>query len=388
MNNHDDREYWRSDPNKLQREKISHLPVSVQEKENKKLSRILTDLIRKAKHNQITQEKFYQLELYFLQSTSLTVLFDRLLKDLSAKLELELVELLLVDNSGDIQQLIKDIYVQLDHKNLYYLKNAQSLNSLYEDGLEIKLTQDAEIISSTFKQATKRVYSAALLPLVREKQIIGSLNLGSNNKQRFVPGLATSFLQHLSSIVGICVENAVIQEQFKLLSLVDLLTRTKNRRYFIQALNKEISRGTRSFNPISCLFLDLDHFKHVNDDHGHLTGDRALQAVASTIMPMLRQSDVLARFGGEEFTIMLPNTAQSHAVEIAERIRHEISIISILDDDQNKFSITVSIGVSTWQANSQTPMPFDEVQEQLISIADNGVYIAKEKGRNCVQIGD
>jgi len=195
-------------------------------------------------------------------------------------------------------------------------------------------------------------------------------------------------LQHLSSIIGICIENAITQEQFKLLSLVDLLTRAKNRRYFIQALTKEVSRATRSFNPISCLFLDLDHFKQVNDTHGHLSGDRALQSVAATIMPMLRQSDVLARFGGEEFTIMLPETTQSHAVEIAERIRLEISAITILDDYQNEFSITVSIGVSTWQASSETTMTFDKVQDHLINTADNGVYAAKKKGRNCVQIGD
>jgi len=388
MNNLDDRECWHNGQNRLRLEKVSHLPISMQEKQNKKLSTALADLIRKAKYNQITQEKFYQLELYFLQSTSLSVLFDRLLNDLGTKLELELVELQLVDNNGDVQQLVKDIYVQLDHQNLQYLKNPQPLNELYNNKLEIKLTQNTETINNIFKHTTKRVYSAALLPLVRENQIIGSLNLGSNNKQRFVPGLATNFLQHLSSIIGICIENAITQEQFKLLSLVDLLTRAKNRRYFIQALTKEVSRATRSFNPISCLFLDLDHFKQVNDTHGHLSGDRALQSVAATIMPMLRQSDVLARFGGEEFTIMLPETTQSHAVEIAERIRLEISAITILDDYQNEFSITVSIGVSTWQASSGQTMTFDKVQDHLINTADNGVYAAKKKGRNCVQIGD
>ncbi len=387
MNNVNDRNNGADQLNRLQLEKIAHIPAAEHERKNEALSATLSELIRKAKHNQVTQDKFYNLELHFLRSTSLSTLFDRLLIDLLEKLELEQIELQLVDSNGDVQQLIKDIYGQLNHTNLHYLENSQSLSQLYESKFKIQLTQDHNFINELFQRTSKRVYSAALLPLVRENQIIGSLHLGSNNKQRFVPGLATSFLQHLSSIIAICIENAITQEQFKLLSLVDLLTRAKNRRYFIQSLTREIARSARSQNPISCLFLDLDHFKQVNDSHGHLTGDRALQSVASSIMPMLRQSDVLARFGGEEFTIMLPDTSQSHAVEIAERIREEISSISILDDYRNKFSITVSIGVSTWHPRKSQTMTFEKVQDYLISRADKGVYAAKEKGRNCVQIG-
>ena len=374
--------------NRLEIEDISHLPISEQEKRNRQLTTALSDLIKKAKHNQSTQEKFYRLELYFLQSSSLSTLFERLLNELSIRLELEFVELQLVDSNGEIQRLIKDIYNRLDYKNLTFLNSEQPLKELYPKNLEIQLSQDSAFINKIFLHNSNKVYSTALLPLVRENQIIGSLHLGSNNKQRFVPGLATSFLQHLSSIIGICIENSITQEQFKLLSLVDLLTRTKNRRYFIQSLTKEIARAIRSSNPISCLFLDLDHFKQVNDSHGHLTGDRCLQSVASSIKPLLRQSDVLARFGGEEFTIMLPNTSQSHAIEIAERIRKEISEIFIVDDFGHQFSITASIGVSTWQPNPKQLITFDEIQDYLINKADNGVYRAKDKGRNCVQIGD
>lgn len=371
----------------LKIESISHLPLSEQERRNQELTGTLTDLIRKAKYNQNTQQKFYQLELHFLQSTSLSTLFERLLIDLANRLELELVELHLVDHNQEIRQLVADIYNELNFENLHYHENQSPINNLYNNQIEIQLSQDSELIKKLFKHSPKRVYSVAVLPLIRDKQIIGSLHLGSNNKQRFVPGLATSFLEHLASIIGICIENAVTQEQFKLLGLVDLLTRAKNRRYFIQSLTKEIARASRSGSAISCLFLDLDHFKQVNDTHGHLTGDRALQSVARTIMPLLRQFDVLARFGGEEFTIMLPNTNQAHALEIAERIRMEISEIAICDDYDQVFSITLSIGVSTWVPNTATPKSFDEIQDYLIRTADNGVYLAKENGRNCVKIG-
>ena len=372
--------------NKLRLENITHLPVSEQERHNQELSNTLSNLIKKAKYNQLTQEKFYELELYFLQSTSLLTLFSRLLNELSEKLELELVEMCLVDTNNEIQQLTQDIYGELEFENLTYLKSQASLETIYQSKFEIILSQEQSFIQQLFKFSPKKVYSVAMLPLVRENKVIGSIHFGSHNKQRFVPGLATCFLQHLGSIIAICIENAITQEQFKLLSLVDLLTRTKNRRYFIQSLTKEIARASRSGEALSCLFLDLDHFKLVNDTHGHLTGDRALQSVATTIMPLLRQSDVLARFGGEEFTIMLPTTNQSHACEIAERIRSEISQISIVDDHDQAFSITVSIGVSTWQPKPSDNLTLEEAQNYLISQADKGVYLAKEKGRNCVQV--
>lgn len=358
-----------------------------QERHNRELSASLNDLIKKAKHNEATQTKFFDLELYFLQSISLAELFEKLLVDIVDRLELEVVELHLIDPNNEIQGLISDIYGDLEFSNLIYHNNARPIRQLYNDHLEIKLSQETEIIDQLFESSNKRVYSVAMLPLVREKVVIGSFHFGSHNKQRFVPGLATSFLQHLGSIVAICIENAVTQEQFKLLSLVDLLTRTKNRRYFIQSLTKEIARASRSKSPISCLFMDLDHFKNVNDTHGHLTGDRALQSVATTIMPLLRKSDVLARFGGEEFTILLPDTDKKHALEIAERIRLEVSQISIVDDRNRPFSITLSIGVSTWQA-SENNKTFEEAQNYLISQADKGVYLAKESGRNCVRIAE
>ncbi len=354
------------------------------ERHNRELSATLSNLIKKAKHNEITQTKFFELELYCLQSASIAELFERLLIDIEQRLELEVVELHLIDPNHDIQDLVSDIYGELSFSNLTYHANANFLDGLYQSNFSIQLSQSNELIKQLFHSSNKRAYSVAMLPLIRENTLIGSLHFGSHNKQRFVPGLATSFLEHLGSIVSICIENAVTQEKFKLLSLVDLLTRAKNRRYFIQSLTKEIARASRSGTTLSCLFMDLDHFKQVNDTHGHLTGDRALQSVATTIMPLLRKSDVLARFGGEEFTILLPDTQKQQAMEIAERIRHEVSQISIVDDHNQPFSISLSIGVSSWKAE-QKSITFEEAQNYLISQADKGVYLAKEAGRNCVR---
>jgi len=362
------------------------------------LKATLAALINKAKHNEKSQSKFHKIELHFLRASSLSTLYTRLLIELNERFDLELVELILVDKNHDMQGLIKDIYGELRFENLRYVETQKAIESLYLENKHsehssvdnkeygIALTQDETEIAQIFTYTKKIPKSAVKLPLTKNGELIGSLHLGSHNIERFTPGLATSFLAHLGAVVSICIENAITQEQFKLLSLVDLLTRTKNRRYFVQSITREIARATRSLSSLSCLFLDLDHFKSVNDTHGHLTGDRALQSVAKAIKPLLRQSDVLSRFGGEEFTVMLPETDQSHAEEIAERIRHSIAQIIIKDDYGQDFKITVSIGISTWSPSNSERMSFEEVQNHLIKKADEGVYLAKKSGRNCVKI--
>lgn len=359
------------------------------EENNLTLKATLSALINKAKHNEKSQAKFHNLELHFLRASSLSTLYTRLLIELNERFDLELVELILVDKNNEMQLLIKDIYGELNFQNLSYVTTLKSIESLYSNDTkeyDIALTQDKAEIEQIFTFTKKCPKSAVKLPLTKNGELIGSLHLGSHNIERFTPGLATSFLAHLAAVVSICIENAITQEQFKLLSLVDLLTRTKNRRYFVQSITREIARASRSSSSLSCLFLDLDHFKSVNDTHGHLTGDRALQAVANAIKPLLRQSDVLSRFGGEEFTIMLPETDQSHAKEIAERIRKSIAQIIIKDDYDKEFNITVSIGISTWSPNNAVRMSFEEVQNHLLKKADEGVYLAKECGRNCVKV--
>jgi len=246
------------------------------EENNRTLKATLSALINKAKHNEKSQAKFHNLELHFLRASSLSTLYTRLLIELNERFDLELVELILVDTNNEMQILIKDIYGELNFENLSYISHPKSIELLYSDGskngakefnkeYQVTLTQDKADIEKIFTFTDKCPKSAVLLPLTKNGELIGSLHLGSHNAERFIPGLATSFLAHLAAVVSICIENATTQEQFKLLSLVDLLTRTKNRRYFVQSITREIARASRSLSSLSCLFLDLDHFKLEND---------------------------------------------------------------------------------------------------------------------------
>ncbi len=351
--------------------------------ENSQLKATIKELIDSARYNQQTQDRFYALELYFLEANSYELLIRRILTDLKRQLKLTQVELFLLDPQQETQQLIGEIYGQLNYKNLFYTDSVNAIKAIYAGDIQLVLSNKREDIA---KLAPGMSQSVALLPLRRGNHIIGSLHLGSRDHGRFHPGLGGEFLLHLGTIISVCIESSINQERYKHLSLVDLLTRAKNRRFFFQALGTEIARSKRSKKPLSCLFIDIDHFKAVNDNHGHLTGDRALRSVADTIVPLLRQSDVLARFGGEEFTVLLPDCDLSHAEEIAERIRDKISHVDIANDKQENFQLTVSIGVSHWQEGQKGFADSESIQNHLISQADKGVYQAKKDGRNCVRI--
>jgi len=351
--------------------------------ENSHLKATIKELIDSARYNQQTQDRFYALELYFLEANSYELLIRRILTDLKRQLKLSQVELFLLDPQRETQQLITEIYGQLNYKHLSYLDSVSAIKTIYAGDIQLILSNEQHDID---KLGPGMSQSVALLPLRRGNHIIGSLHLGSRDQQRFHPGLGGEFLLHLGTIISVCIESSINQERYKHLSLVDLLTRAKNRRFFFQALATEIARSKRSKKPLSCLFIDIDHFKLVNDNHGHLTGDRALRCVADSIVPLLRQSDVLARFGGEEFTVLLPDCDLNHAEEIAERIRDKISHVNIANDKNQDFQLTVSIGVSYWQEGQQGFADSEAIQTHLISQADKGVYQAKEDGRNCVRI--
>ena len=126
------------------------------------------------------------------------------------------------------------------------------------------------------------------MPLLRNKRVIGSLNLGSRDPTRFTPALGTDFIEHMASIIAICLENVISNEMLKYIGLTDSLTGVYNRRYIDRRLLEEIGRARRQAYRISCMYIDIDHFKRVNDSVGHQGGDEVLREVATRIKDELR----------------------------------------------------------------------------------------------------
>jgi diguanylate cyclase (GGDEF)-like protein len=170
-----------------------------------------------------------------------------------------------------------------------------------------------------------------------------------------------------------------LKRRYEMLSVVDDLTQLHNRRFFFPECRAALARAIRYQLPFSVLLIDVDHFKQVNDNFGHATGDVVLCQVAEMIKAQIREGDILARFGGEEFILALPDTDQEGAVRLAERIREAVK--SYRRDVQGKpLSVTVSIGlaeVADYQENDS-----QRVLDSLIMEADQALYFGKHNGRD------
>lgn len=177
--------------------------------------------------------------------------------------------------------------------------------------------------------------------------------------------LGTSLLQSLQG-------EARVRRELELLMLTDPLTGTGNRRLLMARLEEEVQRAQRYQRPLTAVFLDLDHFKQVNDQHGHAVGDIVLVQVATSLKASLRQSDHVARFGGEEFVLLLTETALDEALALVERMRTAVSALRIPGATEQ---ITVSAGLAQWRNG--------ESGDALLRRADQALYRAKAAGRNC-----
>jgi len=160
-------------------------------------------------------------------------------------------------------------------------------------------------------------------------------------------------------------------------SMTDPLTGLLNRRSFLDLSGKEVTRAHRHGSPFSVLMLDIDHFKKINDSHGHPVGDLAIKALAAVCGKALRPHDILARYGGEEFVLTLPQTPADGARIVAERIREAVELLMV-PSDSGPVRFTVSIGVALYDNGE----PFDHVVER----ADQALYVSKQSGRNRVTV--
>ena len=171
----------------------------------------------------------------------------------------------------------------------------------------------------------------------------------------------------------------ILNEELSDLSTMDQVTGVRNRRYFDDMLDREFRRGLRNKSSLSLIMLDLDHFKSVNDNYGHLAGDLCLKTVANAMYNIVkRPPDLVCRYGGEELAIILPDTLHQGAMTIAERIRHQIEHLTI-EISEKKIAITASLGVATLVPNNHKTPSF------LIEMADKALYRAKNSGRNCTK---
>ena len=350
-----------------------------------KLRRQLKAIIAQARQNEEKLQRFQALELKLIGCNSLSELIQVVLFEYRSTSNLDVVKILLHDPEYEIQRLLEEDGFSLqDSHDLLFTESLEKLEKQY--GLSPRPylgPYDGSRHEFLFAGSKRTPASIALLPIVRHGEIIGSLNIGSYKTERYVAGTASDFLQRLSTIIGICLDNVKNSERLKRVGLTDVLTGVNNRRFFDQRLIEEICNAQRHQTPLSCLFFDVDHFKKVNDTYGHPAGDLVLQEVANLIRSKLRTSDVLARYGGEEFSALLNQTAAQKAYEIAERIRCGIEKMAFVTGDGTTIRVTISIGMATLKPGNPSGPP-EAIGSELVQQADNNLYIAKRSGRNKV----
>lgn len=167
------------------------------------------------------------------------------------------------------------------------------------------------------------------------------------------------------------------EEHIESLAFKDALTGLYNLRHFQERLAEEVASAARYHEPLSMIMFDIDHFKRVNDTHGHPIGDVVLVEISATVNNIIRAHEVLARVGGEEFAIILPRCDTESAAEIAERVRQAVEALTVFTD-KGKIQVTISCGVCTFDEH--------ETISSFYQRADEAMYDAKEYGRNCVSV--
>jgi two-component system cell cycle response regulator len=357
------------------------------EAENESLRARMDYLMAQAERNHSIMCRHQAFDLEIVGAATFPELVGTIFRTLPATSDLEIVTLCLVDPEADIQTVMQRLGVDFaKFPHLVFVGSASTLGfgpSLTVPPKPLMGPWLPRMHQPMFPQAPAGLQSVALVPLMRNRRIIGSLNLGSLDPARFTPALGTDFLEHMASIIAICLENVISNEMLKYIGLTDSLTGVYNRRYIDRRLLEEIGRARRQAYRISCMYIDIDHFKAVNDSVGHQGGDEVLREVAARIKAELRLSDALGRFGGEEFVVLLVDANIESAAICAQRIRASVADRPFELSSGEKLPISVSIGVATLD-DFERDHAIEGVAQQLVAQADSALYQAKEAGRNKV----
>jgi diguanylate cyclase (GGDEF)-like protein len=212
------------------------------------------------------------------------------------------------------------------------------------------------------------------LPLTAGGHLVGVMGM---SEDAFAEGKRRTVAMS-AALLAICIRNAQLFSEVRDNSLRDGLTGCFNRTHAIEVIDTELRRARRSQMPVSLIMFDIDHFKDINDQYGHLCGDAVLAVVGARMRELLRGSDLKCRYGGEEFLVLLPETALEGAKRVADTLRRELADTAIPWQGQT-IGVTASFGVTT-------ALPSEVDSQALIARADGALYRAKDQGRNCVRL--
>ncbi len=356
----------------------SHVPSAL---EYEQLRARLVGLMEQVSRNEALLRKTQERELELLRATSLGDLLARVVIGLRDGYGLDVVTLVLADPQHELRHIASgDGYAAEVMASVQFVETVARIAPQLEQA-ERPWLGPYRGIEHRALLPNLHSGSVALIPLPRETRAIGLLAFGSRDPQRFSRDLASDFLQHLGVIVSISLENAVNRARLLRSGVTDYLTGLHNRRYLQGRLREELARAERARGELACLMIDVDHFKSINDRCGHLGGDAALKEIGRRIDHVIRGSDTGARFGGDEFAVLVAGAGLSEALKLAERIRQAVAGAPVPTGQGAPIAVTLSIGVAAARPEAGT-RDFAALSDQLVAAADAALYRAKNAGRN------
>lgn len=298
-------------------------------------------------------------------------------------LESTVTKVMIVEPNKDVRDMLTNI-LQRKGSEVIAVENAtQALAGLNNNYIDIIISDiNLPVINgvdfcSIVKNKFKNIYFIMLTAKDRVEDIVNSFNTGANEciskPFNFVDVIAK--IQSAENIINTHKKLTFLSERLEKCVNTDHLTELKTRRFFNHEASKEMRRSKRYKHNAAVLMLDVDNFKSINDTYGHIAGDKVLKAIASKLVTSTRESDLVCRYGGEEFILLFPEIGHKNAYIAAEKVRKNISNMTVEIDGVN-ISPTVSIGVVI-----KTP-DMDVTLEQVICMADKALYRAKNSGRN------
>ena len=256
--------------------------------------------------------------------------------------------------------------LQSDHVQSVYRTEARRIISLPED-------VRVEGVLTTF-----RPREVVLEPIRYKEVMLGMILLASPGQ--FTQN-ARSRLSLFTQSLALALHNALLFDRLERLAALDPLTGVYNRRFGMTRLHEEFGRTLRMEAPLGLVMFDLDHFKQINDVYGHLTGDRVLLRMAKAARSVMREGDILVRYGGEEFLAILPGASRRDVLGIADRLRRKVAQSSVASGE-DVIKVTISVGGVSYPESDAAS------ETELVEWADKAMYQAKESGRDCVVIAN
>jgi diguanylate cyclase (GGDEF)-like protein len=232
-------------------------------------------------------------------------------------------------------------------------------------------------LEPAYKVINPRIRSELCVPIKVGERVIGVVNAESAQLDAFTEA-EEQLLETFAAQLATAIEKVRLFEEVQRLAITDSLTGLYNRRHFFELAGREYQRARRYKRPLTAVMLDLDHFKNVNDTHGHATGDQVLESLAMICKNELREIDILGRYGGEEFCVLLPESNLLDARKVATRLCQRIQETTF-ETDRTSVKITISLGIAELDSTCKD-------LDELLNRADVALYTAKQQGRNRVRV--